>query len=82
MRLLRIQAQPVGAHPCGDVSDAVGELADGVLGAVYRTIDIRLTIVGVEVGTRSMHSYNAEDLSGIEQEYERAQHGALRNSPE
>ena len=35
--------QPVGAHPCGDVSGAVSELAGGVLSAVYRTVDVQLS---------------------------------------
>jgi len=60
--LLRIQSQPVGAHPCGDISDAVGKLTNGILGAVYRRVDVHLTAVGVEVSTCSMRSYNAEDL--------------------
>jgi len=34
---------------------------------VYRRVDVQLDVVGVEVGTRSMHSYNAEDLGGIDQ---------------
>jgi len=60
--LLRIQAQPVGAYPCGDISDAVGKLTNGILGAVYRRVDVHLTDVGVKVSTCSMRSYNAEDL--------------------
>jgi len=36
--------------------------------SVLCTGKLTYNVVGVEVGTRSMHSYNAEDLSGIEQE--------------